>query len=311
MSFTVEEVEWATHEHPLMALRRAIFIDEQGVSEALELDGLDPLDTTQHFLAFLDQEPIAAGRLLADGQIGRICVSPQHRRKHYGTRLLKVILQVALSAPDLPHPWLHAQTSALTLYQNCHFEAQGEEFMEADIPHQKMELRTLNKALLQEIFDHKVVRPNSPLNFSPHISRMLAEGRREVLIFSLRLDQSIYNTEISELLSRFARKHRQTNIRILVQDTNALKSGNHPIVQLARRLPSSIAIQQLVDSPKTFDEGYIIIDREFLIFFNKEINHEGFVTYRGKAESKSIVEDFENLWRYHSGRDPNLAQLSI
>lgn len=311
MTFNVEEVGWSTHEAPLMALRRRIFIEEQGVSEALELDGLDDLNSTQHFLGYIEDSPIAAGRLLASGQIGRICVSEKYRGKGYGTQLLKAIIRSALNTEDLPYPWLHAQTSALQLYRQCHFIEVGNIFIEADIPHQKMELKAATKDILEDVYDHTVVRLNSTASFLHHIKRVLSVGRKEVHILSQNLNSEIYHHKISELISRIARKHRQSNIKILVQDTTSLASKNHPLVLLARRLPSSITIHQLQEAPTTIEEAYVIVDRQLLVYFNHEAKSEGFVTYRGKAEAKNILASFENLWQHHSQRDPNLAQLSI
>ncbi len=60
-----------------LALRRTVFIEEQGVSEADEVDGLD--DSATHLLAFVDGAPAGTARLLQagdTGKIGRVCVLP-------------------------------------------------------------------------------------------------------------------------------------------------------------------------------------------------------------------------------------------
>ena len=62
------------------ALRRRVFIEEQGVSEADELDDLD--DQAIHLLATKDGTPLGSARLLVlgeTGKIGRVCVLPQAR----------------------------------------------------------------------------------------------------------------------------------------------------------------------------------------------------------------------------------------
>ncbi len=43
------EVSWATHERVLAALRRTVFVAEQGVAEDEEWDGADP--DSRHFIA--------------------------------------------------------------------------------------------------------------------------------------------------------------------------------------------------------------------------------------------------------------------
>jgi len=65
---------------PCIALRREVFIDEQGISEAEEMDDLD--DQAIHLLATDNGTPVGTARLLLDGdtgKIGRICVVQSHR----------------------------------------------------------------------------------------------------------------------------------------------------------------------------------------------------------------------------------------
>lgn len=62
------------------ALRRTVFIEEQGVSEADEVDGLD--DSAIHLLARLNGVPVGTARLIIKGnvgKIGRVCVLPEAR----------------------------------------------------------------------------------------------------------------------------------------------------------------------------------------------------------------------------------------
>ncbi|MCB1093402.1 MAG: GNAT family N-acetyltransferase, partial [Verrucomicrobiae bacterium] len=56
-----------------MRIRRIVFIEEQGVSEALEIDGRDP--ECVHALARDGSgEVIGTARLLPEGKIGRVAV---------------------------------------------------------------------------------------------------------------------------------------------------------------------------------------------------------------------------------------------
>ena len=62
------------------ALRRIVFIDEQGVSEADEVDNLD--GQAIHLLATQDGQPLGSARLLIlgdTGKIGRVCVLKEAR----------------------------------------------------------------------------------------------------------------------------------------------------------------------------------------------------------------------------------------
>ena len=134
----VRQVSWAASDTALMRVRRAVFVEEQGVSEAEELDGEDPSAT--HFLATdAAGAPIGTARLLRSGQIGRMAVLPTWRQHGIGARLLAAA--VAAAAERRLDVFLHAQVTAIGFYQRNGFKAVGKTFMEADIEHRKMVLR--------------------------------------------------------------------------------------------------------------------------------------------------------------------------
>jgi predicted GNAT family N-acyltransferase len=94
-NFTVRLASWGDDQSALRDVRREVFIIEQQVPEALEWDDADAISV--HVLA-LDARglPIGTGRLLADGQIGRMAVVRDWRRHGVGsTILLDLLLTVA------------------------------------------------------------------------------------------------------------------------------------------------------------------------------------------------------------------------
>ena len=137
MEFRIVEADWLARSVELMAVRNAVFVDEQGVPPELDCDGRDA--DAMHFLAMDKADnPLGTARLLADGQIGRIAVLPAFRRRGIGRRLLALALDSARRRGDR-HVWLHAQIDARELYLQAGFHIVGERFMEAGIPHIAME----------------------------------------------------------------------------------------------------------------------------------------------------------------------------
>ena len=137
MEFRIVEADWLARSVELMAVRNAVFVDEQGVPPELECDGRDA--DAMHFLAMDKADnPLGTARLLADGQIGRIAVLPAFRRRGIGRRLLGLAVESACAREDR-RVWLHAQIDAQELYLQAGFRIVGERFMEAGIPHIAME----------------------------------------------------------------------------------------------------------------------------------------------------------------------------
>ena len=133
----VMEVPWGTHGEALMSVRSAVFIAEQGVPEELERDGRDA--DAVHFLAKRGGRTIGTTRLLADGQIGRVAVLAKQRRAGIGRRLLDAALAAARDRGD-GAVWLNAQVEARSLYAAAGFRPVGQTFLEAGLPHIRMEL---------------------------------------------------------------------------------------------------------------------------------------------------------------------------
>jgi predicted GNAT family N-acyltransferase len=136
--YTVTQVRWPQHAGELLAIRRAVFVDEQGVPETLEVDGRD--DGAWHLLA-RDAAGLSVGcaRVLPDAHIGRLAVLRAVRGQGVGRALLDaaVVLGRRLGMSDLH---LHAQVRAQGFYEAAGFIAEGDEFPEAGIAHVAMRL---------------------------------------------------------------------------------------------------------------------------------------------------------------------------
>lgn len=137
--FTVRAASWRDDLAALQDLRRSVFIIEQQVPESLEWDAADAVAI--HALALDAQaQPIATGRLLPDGHIGRMAVVRPWRRRGVGSAILEFLIG---RARQQGHAAVHlnAQIRALGFYTRHGFAAHGEEFMDAGIPHRRMTLK--------------------------------------------------------------------------------------------------------------------------------------------------------------------------
>ena len=116
-------------------LYEQVFINEQKVPESLEWDEQDK--TSIHCLAWDGEQPVATARLQSNGKIGRMSVLKKYRNRGIGKLILQYLINYNQQHKQLPL-FIHAQVQVINFYQNFGFIKQGEEFMEAGIPHIKM-----------------------------------------------------------------------------------------------------------------------------------------------------------------------------
>ncbi|MBV0890326.1 GNAT family N-acetyltransferase [Paracoccus sp. Z118] len=121
------------------AIRRTVFIEEQNVPEALEMDDLDA--AAIHLLAVEGGRPVGTARLLIDGEtgkIGRVAVLVEHRGSGLGAALILAALDELRTMPGVTTAKLGAQLHALGFYEKLGFTARGPVYDDAGIPHRDM-----------------------------------------------------------------------------------------------------------------------------------------------------------------------------
>lgn len=139
MNLRIVTGDWGSLREDAQKVRVEVFVIEQNVPVELEWDEGDEVST--HAVAYDEQgQPVATGRLLPDGHIGRMAVSQSLRGKGIGKQVLVALLEHARQDghEDLV---LHAQTHAVPFYEQQGFIVEGEEFIEADMPHRLMRRR--------------------------------------------------------------------------------------------------------------------------------------------------------------------------
>jgi len=127
-----------SHAH---AVRRAVFIDEQGVPEDVEMDGKD--DEATHFVIYDsdDDHPVATARVRYvdedTAKAERVAVHRDYRGEGLGTRLMELVEEEARSE-GCSRVTLNGQTDVEEFYHELGYGTVSDVFEEAGIPHVEM-----------------------------------------------------------------------------------------------------------------------------------------------------------------------------
>lgn len=123
-----------------LALRMAVFVQEQNVPAEEEVDDLD--DQSVHFIARdADHNPVGTARVYEigeTGKIGRVCVVKSHRGTGLGVKLIEACIAELSKRPNLTQAKLGAQNHAIKFYERFGFAVQGPEYMDGGIAHHDM-----------------------------------------------------------------------------------------------------------------------------------------------------------------------------
>ncbi|MDH5019948.1 GNAT family N-acetyltransferase [Halobacterium rubrum] len=147
-----------------LSVRYAVFVDEQGVPEELEVDEHEASAT--HFVGYADDdeavgdgenrgrggeggdggaggEPVAAARLReyepGVGKVERVAVREEHRGEGLGAAVMDAVEAYA-AREGFDELYLHAQLHVEAFYAARGYERDGEPFTEAGIEHVAMRL---------------------------------------------------------------------------------------------------------------------------------------------------------------------------
>lgn len=127
------------------AIRRRVFVEEQGVLPEEEWDAHDePGAPTLHFVAWRGGEAVGCARLRplgAAAKVERVAVLRERRTEGVGRALMEAA-EAAAWRRGCAHLELHAQTAVLPFYERLGWHAHGGEFLEAGIAHRAMEKRS-------------------------------------------------------------------------------------------------------------------------------------------------------------------------
>lgn len=139
---TIYKVKTESQLSSCLKIRKAVFVEEKGVDEKIEIDFLDTVGgDCAHFLACENDSFVGTFRCVPKEKdcvkIERFCVLKEVRHEGFGREMMKFACEYYKNE-GVKRLILNAKLGAAPFYERCGFEKIGEEFEEAGVPHVKM-----------------------------------------------------------------------------------------------------------------------------------------------------------------------------
>ena len=297
--FHIEIADWSREDQraALLDLRGTVFIQEQGVPEQRERDGLD--GDCWHVLARDDAgRPIGCGRLTPAHKIGRMAVLREWRGRGVGAALLRELVARARTQ-GWPEVALDAQVSAIGFYEREEFVAYGEEFEDAGLPHRAMRLiLTADTGEAEPLRDIGVLSAGTRGETAEARRQLLRDARHRLSIYLPLLGNDSYAgaEELAEL-RRIAISGRGAQIRILLHDPAAALRNDHRLVALAQRLSSVIQIRTPVEEADlAYISAYLLNDAGGYLFLPEADRAQGGAARHDRASQAPLLQHLDDVW---------------
>ncbi len=307
MSIRFRKYSWQLAPGSIRDIRQQVFIEEQNVPSELEWDETDEI--ADHYLAvLLDNTPAGVARLFSTleetGHIGRMAILPQFRGRGIGEALLRHL--IAESANRFSELKLSAQEHAIPFYQRSGFHVCSGVYDDAGIPHFDM------RCLAPDLAAGSLGASDYPMILGSDTdswlfdteSRLLSlmdsvvgQASQRIWLYDRLLEHDLYDRHrFRELISALARRHRLSEVRLLIHDDKPLVKRRHALVELMRRLPSRMELRLVNEDYPVEDQPFILADREGVVYRHDFYKPEGFAKFSDGGRVKLLSENFQRMW---------------
>lgn len=327
--FDVLEVDWPLHSSELAAIRELVFEEELDLPAS---DVNQDEEKQYHWLARL-ADGTAAGvvSMNSDGLIRQLAVLPAHRRHGIGSSLVDTAT-IKASRLGLTQIVTNALDQSLDFFSEAGFLQSDYTNQQTIDPYQQLVkiLPFENLQNLRELDRQRVAGEDEEDNvdgilgrsrrqlilrteeeFCQTILDMCLQARMNIRIHSPLLDHKLYDkAELEACFSALARKNKYTFVEILVYDSHRMVKNGHHLLEISRKLSSSIKIKLAHPDYQSGNHEYLLVDNKGFIFRQNHERFEGIANYNNTTESDRYTRQFARSWE-SSLDDPGLRTLKI
>lgn len=140
---------------------------------------------------------------------------------------------------------------------------------------------------------------------------LVEQAARSVDIYTQDLNPRIYDTvEFSIALRDFVVHNQRASVRILVAEPNRMIKNGHRIIELSRRLTSSLELRQVPRDYHSDPQTFLLADGRGVIQRKDDSRFEAVANYNNPSLGRELQGYFNTVWE-HSTLIADLRRLHI
>lgn len=324
-SFDTREVSFDEWHKLIHKVREIVFVHELKQARSSVTDDAD--DEAIHWIAEdIERQVIGAVRMSVRGEISQLAVLSQFRRQGVGTSLLELAVNKAIRF-GLDSVNLRAPAALRDLFEKAGFQVAEDTEAETLTFSKEIVLEDVHEPLQRPMNtdgfysdsevtykvgeDKKLILLRRETDFRNIILEMCAQARASIRIYSPVLEHKLFdNNELMEMISALARRNRYTRIEMLIYDSHRVIKNGHALLNIARKLPTSIGMKIVHPELRQLNHEYVLVDDAGVIYRLDDEDFDGWANFNDVSEVNRYGRQFQRAW--DSGLyDPYLRQIKI
>lgn len=139
------------------------------------------------------------------------------------------------------------------------------------------------------------------------------QAQHSIHIMSQDLDAHVYdNDDFEQCLLNLARRHPDTQVRILVVDSGKAVRNGHRLIRLAQTMTSTVSVKNPATEHENMSAAFLIADGIGLLHrpHSDPHSYDASVNFKSAQRAAMLDEHFMHAWE-HARPDPQVRRLHI
>ncbi len=130
---------------------------------------------------------------------------------------------------------------------------------------------------------------------------LVKQARHSIDIFTQDLDAELYNNkEVEQSIFNLAKRHPNTKIRILAQDSRKAIQNGHRLIKLAQSLTSSVFINNPSREFKDEKCAFLVVDQLGMLYrvSASNRNYKASFNFMSPQRAGKLTDFFNEVWEH-------------